>query len=378
MRAPTGPYPVGVHDARLADRAGGHRVRLFYPAAAANSGRGPARWLPRSHAKGFADETMLGVMRFIKAPFPSVLGTLTSYVASTKLYATLDGNMAESETKFPLVLFSHGLGGSISFYSIACIDMASHGHVVAALEHTDGSAVAAFVGEERKEVPYRCYRGLDADGSEWELRNTQLRTRLDDMDALLAALRVANSPGGQPLVPLEDSRTSRGPDLQGRIDFENLSLCGHSFGGGTVLAYGMRHPLIPKRIVCIDPWLFSLKQEDLSQSNAGLREGCPLLFVDMELSQMETSIAARKTMNAKYDTVSVVGACHNNASDFPVVVPMFIATLAEMTRVGSDPAAILASQSEVCCAFLTGRWPALKAEISEAHVVRGLASAMSG
>ncbi len=36
---------------------------------------------------------------------------------------------------FPVIIFSHGLGGMRSTYSGICCDLASHGYVVASVEH---------------------------------------------------------------------------------------------------------------------------------------------------------------------------------------------------------------------------------------------------
>lgn len=41
----------------------------------------------------------------------------------------------ERMEKFPLMVFSHGLGGMRTTYSSLCTDLASHGYIVAALEH---------------------------------------------------------------------------------------------------------------------------------------------------------------------------------------------------------------------------------------------------
>ena len=41
----------------------------------------------------------------------------------------------ESNTVFPVVVFTHGLGGNRTTYSTICSDIASHGYIVAVLEH---------------------------------------------------------------------------------------------------------------------------------------------------------------------------------------------------------------------------------------------------
>lgn len=42
---------------------------------------------------------------------------------------------SSKEIRFPVIVFSHGLGAMRTVYSAICIDMASHGYVIAAVEH---------------------------------------------------------------------------------------------------------------------------------------------------------------------------------------------------------------------------------------------------
>ena len=56
-----------------------------------------------------------------------------------------------------MVVFSHGLGCSRTSYSAICADLASHGYVVAAPEHREGSAAVSFhlEGGDRRWIPHR-------------------------------------------------------------------------------------------------------------------------------------------------------------------------------------------------------------------------------
>lgn len=53
--------------------------------------------------------------------------------------------LVDSDEKFPVVVLSHGIGGNRTTYSTFCCELASHGYVVAALEHRDGSASMTYL-----------------------------------------------------------------------------------------------------------------------------------------------------------------------------------------------------------------------------------------
>jgi predicted dienelactone hydrolase len=66
-----------------------------------------------------------------------VSGAVTSHTLESAAFA-------KRPRKFPVVIFSHGVGGS-SFESTGLFeDLVSHGYVVAAVEHTYLAAAVAF------------------------------------------------------------------------------------------------------------------------------------------------------------------------------------------------------------------------------------------
>ena len=68
---------------------------------------------------------------------------------------------------YPLVVFSHGLGGCIEMYTGLCASVASLGHVVIALEHTDGSACFAR-DDSGAPIAYKRYKANAADMSNYQ------------------------------------------------------------------------------------------------------------------------------------------------------------------------------------------------------------------
>ena len=75
--------------------------------------------------------------------------------------ATYGARIISSETmpKIPVLIFSHGLGGTKQCYSTVCCELASQGFIVGAVEHRDGSAsfsysVESFLRFAKLNAPY--------------------------------------------------------------------------------------------------------------------------------------------------------------------------------------------------------------------------------
>ncbi|HEV7282015.1 MAG TPA: dienelactone hydrolase [Pirellulaceae bacterium] len=112
----------------------------------------------------------------------------------------------------PVILFSHGLGGSRENNAYLAKHWAGRGYVCVFLQHP-GSDEAVW-----KDVPYgkRMQAMRDAAGA------NNLLLRVKDVPAVLDELMRRNM--------------KQGDELEKRFDFQHVGMCGHSFGAVTTQA----------------------------------------------------------------------------------------------------------------------------------------------
>jgi len=109
----------------------------------------------------------------------------------------------------PLVIFSHGLGGSRDGYSYLGNEWASHGYISAHVQHL-GSDTAAL-------------KTALTGGLEEALKPINASNRIVDVYFSIAALERMNSEPGP---------------LHGKIDLNHIGVAGHSYGAWTTLVVG--------------------------------------------------------------------------------------------------------------------------------------------
>ncbi|MER7339323.1 hypothetical protein ABT403_15970 [Streptomyces sp. NPDC000075] len=191
-------------------------VQLWYPARRSPDGVRRAQYLGRTaqEARTVSEALARGV---------GLPGFLIDGVPRARSRAVFDAPVADGGGWFPVVLFSPGSGGVRTQNTAWAEELASHGYVVAALDHPYDSA--AVVLSDGRTITTATHSSGDA-----------------DEDAKLAAgwtaIRAADL--GFVLTRLTGGQGGRGPGgaadpLAARLDTGRVAVAGHSMGGAAAL-----------------------------------------------------------------------------------------------------------------------------------------------
>ncbi|KAM7219285.1 platelet-activating factor acetylhydrolase [Rhypophila decipiens] len=285
-------------------------------------------WLPRPRI-----ETCKGFAKFFNIPHAPVTGYMSFTTMFTELPAFRNAQLSDEwpatvkdgkgkrtekqpreagqsqddratddqdrgKPKFPLIIFSHGLGGSRTMYSAICGELASFGFVVVAMEHRDGSGARTYVNknnespdldsqhldrgheppspagnnpetpqdsttrkekDKQKAKPYYMVdyifpkdNAIDTSphnerGVDTELRGAQIEMRLAEIEEAFFVMGMIQSGHGSQVAEQNLRKkgnigsSSRGLDglnwgeWKGRLYMSDVTLMGHSFGGATTV-----------------------------------------------------------------------------------------------------------------------------------------------
>lgn len=284
------------------------------------------------------------------------------------------------EPHFPLMIFSHGLGGTRTAYSTICGEFASYGFVVCAIEHRDGSGPRTFVnlspdGEDLEEKPdltnpviqerkFNLYKRVDyiwpkgnpydtspqnKQGVDKELRAAQIEMRLAEIEAAYHVLRRINEGQGA-LVAEKNLRrkgnigsSSRGLEgvdwdkWKNRFDCDDVTMMGHSFGGATsveALRQRKRFPYFSQGII-LDIWGMAVQPHEGSDEVIRV----PVIAINSEAfmywpenqKAITEVVEEAKGQGCPSWLLTVRGTIHIAHSDFPLLYPLLIAALLKMT-----------------------------------------------
>jgi len=255
-----GPFEVGAIQTRI---PGSTACQIHYPTMERERERDGSKFHPY-----FRPKAVKGLSDYSK-----MSNKLLEFLSNRNHPCRINAEPLANDT-FPIVLFSHGLGGCMEMYSQLCAQIASQGFWVVALEHEDGSGAFAE-NDQGDEVPYK--RPDDSPYSREKVLNFRrpfLKKRVDETtNALDYILSVKHSSRGDDCVADMDPQLKK--VLQAADRSKGVSLLGHSFGGAsmvmTVREYQSRQahdnalesPVVSLNV--LDPWAFSLEDVVLQE-----------------------------------------------------------------------------------------------------------------
>uniref|UniRef100_A0A915PJN3 1-alkyl-2-acetylglycerophosphocholine esterase n=1 Tax=Setaria digitata TaxID=48799 RepID=A0A915PJN3_9BILA len=234
-----------------------------------------------------------------------------------------------AESNYPVLIFSHGLSACRYFYSIYCSSLASHGYIVAAIEHRDCSACWTYKLKtdektgETVEVPVKLRKLVSAD-DEFQLRNGQLHKRVSECIRTLHVLEELNLGvyGSDKKIEkkLLLGNNFAWSQFKGRLDMSRICIAGHSFGGATAIAAAASSTDFFAAVV-LDGWMFPIEKELLTQ----VRQ--PVLFMNAENFQWEANVKdmLRVIESSKRSVLLTFNeAVHYSFTDFPFLIPKML------------------------------------------------------
>ncbi|KAH7386638.1 platelet-activating factor acetylhydrolase, isoform II-domain-containing protein [Phaeosphaeria sp. MPI-PUGE-AT-0046c] len=179
-----------------------------------------------------ADEKILADKSGLK------FGSEDVFVADDQVHLELKRD--EETGKLPCVVFTHGMAGMSQSYSHYLGSIASHGYVVAAVEHRDGSGPGTIVhhpdGTEKK-VWHMKLEDLDSKPpmTDLDLKKAQLSFREAEISETVRLFAQLND-GDAPVVNLKpDSPRKSLPGFKNRLDLRAVTVAGHSYGATGVM-----------------------------------------------------------------------------------------------------------------------------------------------
>jgi len=226
---PSGSYGIGRVGYAWTDGArpdpnsavpGAHRalmVYLWYPTPKSASGQ-TEPYLPGAKQMDGDPNIQHAMSEEYGNLWPMIVaGTIRSHAID-------NAPIAGMPKRFPLVLLSHGLGGTGFEYTSLIEELVSHGYVVASIEHTYTASAVVFpdsrvVGPHHDTEP----AGLSS-AQRWqrmmESAGLLIRQGAEDHLFVLNKLTELNNSGAHDFL------------LGGRLDLNRIAAMGHSAGGG--------------------------------------------------------------------------------------------------------------------------------------------------
>jgi dienelactone hydrolase len=305
---PTGPFDVGTRQLHLVDLGRSDpyapdpsaprelMVQVWYPAAAESDGiRAP--WMDSIHLIGPAISEWIGMPAFF-----------INHVQYAETQALLGGEPLASERPFPVLHFSHGYGGLRAQNTFQMLELASHGYVVVATEHTYAAAVTVFSDGRTATLNLDTLPRDITDQQEYEIQSNSLLAQWSqDIGFVLDHFARLTATG------------SNDP-LAGLLNMAQIGILGHSTGGGAAVEFCSEDPRCQAGLA-MDPWLVPVAGTHIQAGPSA-----PFIFMFSESwsgdrnNELFSALFDGMPGSAAY--IRIDGTAHYDFSDLPALTPL--------------------------------------------------------
>jgi pimeloyl-ACP methyl ester carboxylesterase len=304
---PTGPYLVGTTTLYFRDDS---REEIY------SSSQGDVRelnvqiWYP-AEANSLAEPApYMGDLDLIAPAFARFLGLpsfVLNHVSIIETHSFLEAPVASDGVPYPVLVFSHGWGGTRTQSTYLMEELASHGYVVIALDHTYGALVTVFP-DDRVVLQKSDILSHDEGNEEFDLSGNPLMSVWSaDVSFVLDQLEIMNE--GKSENPFVD-----------KLDLDRVGLMGHSTGGGNAVQVCWLDPRCKVGLV-MDAWLMPVSEEvfedDLTQ---------PFMFLWSEdwgsEENKERFQNLYQGLQGDAYQLEIEGTRHYDFSDLPLLSPL--------------------------------------------------------
>lgn len=300
----SGPYAIGTLSFDATDAAreevftpesGDMRrvaVQMWYPAEA-QPGVRRAPWLARADVMGPAIAMWVDLPMFAFSHAGLIQGN-----------AVADAPWSVAQSKWPVLIYSHGWGGFRQINATQSEALASHGYIVVSIDHPYGALAATFT-----------------DGTVI-LNKSSLLPESDTPEFMPAAQLLEDVYARDVTFVLDEleRRNAGAAPLAGRFDMERVGFFGHSTGGGAVVIACVRDQRC-KAIVGQDAWIEPVPDEMIA---AGLDRPALYLVSEEWIGDENDAMLNRfiDVSTGVQQRVFIPGAAHYDFTLIPLFSPL--------------------------------------------------------
>jgi pimeloyl-ACP methyl ester carboxylesterase len=200
--------------------------------------------------------------------------------------------------RFPVLIFSHGHGGLKTQNTTQMEELASHGYVLFACDHTYDAGISIFpenrVIRNKTDIP----KGI-SDKEKWGIREVQLGYRVGDVQFLLDEMEKGK------YLP---------QSLRNSLELDKIGIFGHSFGGATSVVVSLKDDRIDAALG-LDAWFLPIPSTLIKQNMS-----IPFAHLGQvswkekdNYLKLDTLASSNSAQSLRFD---VQGSTHYDFSDF--------------------------------------------------------------